>query len=211
MKRHSRPSFFIFHFSFFILIAALARGADIPLSSFQPAGYFDTAAVIQSGLRNTEDTDAVYVAPLFLDTGGTILRIAVELELSPSNSVTCAFGTPHDPDILRIINEDGRFSILTGDTVRPFDTPLPPPLTGTHTYKLALVMDMTAGLFTTTVKVYEDGVQIPSPSLSIVNYQLSILPPPSAWTLATVNLRGKAILKTLRCSLDFPASVIILR
>jgi len=192
----------------------LALCAAVELGSFAPTGHFPTAGLAPSGLQNLEATDAVYVAPLDMGTGGSILRIAVEFGLSPSNAACVAFGPPHDPRFLRIVNEDGRFSLLMGGEVRPFDTPLPPPLTVTRTYKLTLAMDMTANRFAATVKVYEDGALIPNSQSLIPNFP----PPPSAWTEhpatwthATLHLRGQATLKSLRCTLDFPASIIILR
>jgi len=206
----SRSPFFIFHFSFFIIIAA-ATAAPLPLESFEPADWFDTAVVIPSvGLKNLHETDAIYSLQLPPAGAGQLLKITIEATLSPSNSVWIYCGTADD-DALRLgIEAGGQFTALVENQVRPFDAKLPPLPSGDHTYRLNLVTDLSR--LTSAFTAFQDGAQ--------VAHTIPPIPPsawqgagdPAAWTLLTASLRGKgATLRRISCSIVPRPTVIIIR
>jgi len=189
--------------------------ATLPLESFQPVDWFDTAALLQSpavGLKNLQETDAIYVSELPLPTGPR-LKISLEATLSPSNSIWICCGSLHDPDAFRIgIEAGGQFTLLVGSQIRPFDTKLPTLPSGDHTYRLELVID-TFNFKSADIKVSADGGAFSSAG--------HIAPPPSAWqgasppdtwTLATASLRGNgATLREFSYSMVGIPTLILVR
>ena len=194
-------------------VALACNAATLPLESFQPVDWYDTAVILQApsaGLKNLQETDAIYSSQLPSAGAGQLFKLTVEATLSPSNSLWIYCGTVHD-DALRLgIEAGGQFTALVGNQVRPFGAKLPPLPSGEHTYRLELVTDLS--LLTSTFKTFQDGVQ--------VAHTIPAIPPsawqgagdPGAWSHVTASLRGKgATLRRLSYSIVPRPTVIIIR
>ena len=104
------------------------------------------------------------------------------------------------------------WTLLIGDGLRGFSDPLPTPLTGTHTYCIALE-DMLYPASRVSVSVdgvdvtggaTASGLAVPSPSAVAA---LS----PAGWTHATVSLRNEVTLRRLAFGFEPHGALIIVR
>jgi len=180
-----------------LFTCGVALGGDIALSSFSSCGIYDTATIIQNvGLVNTNSgADARYSAPLdFSSMQSPHLTVDISVSLgASSNAVWLGFGnSATSPDYLRIGCEDGTFTILMGDQLQDFDTPPPPLLEGdtSRTFRIHIVTSIQGG-YSSTIKVYEDGVLQPSTLRIDPALWQGAGGDPSTWDTATVSLRGK--------------------
>jgi len=190
----------------------MCNAAILPLESFEPVDWFDTAVIVPSvGLKNLQETDAIYVSQLPPATGPR-LKITLEVTLAPSNSVWVYCGTAQDDDLRIGIEAGGQFTLLVGNQIRPFEATLPALPSGDHTYRLELSID-TPRFTLVDIKVSTDGG-----AFSPANH---LAPPPSVWqgashpdtwTLATVSLRGNgATLRKFSYSMTGIPTFIIVR
>ncbi|MCL1857497.1 MAG: hypothetical protein FWF84_07675 [Kiritimatiellaeota bacterium] len=164
-------------------------------------------------LQNLRHDDSRYLFELPPLGNGTVFSVAAEVTLSPSNSVVIALGDEINPECLTLRCVRGQWTALVGDQLLGFSDPLPPPVIGTHSYKIHLSIDTSKGRFTPAVTVSVDGGN-PVPANHLA-------PPPSAWrdvahpdtwTQATVSLTGAGSgVKSLLVKMAPPPTLIIIR
>ena len=198
-------------FIIYNLSLIICAAASLPLTSLEPVGYFDDAEWVSYGggdlFQNREHTDSRYAMEFSPKIEGPVLSLSAEAVLGPSNSVVIALGDNIDPEGMTLRCVRGTWSVYVGGQIRGFSDPLPAPITGTHTYKFHLSVDTSKGRFTSAVSVGSMACPLPPPSA-----WTDAGVHPANWTLATVSLRGRgAGLKSLRCEMTPPATLIIVR
>ena len=175
------------------LACGAALGGNVDFALRESVGSFDTAVVRNGALVNLEDTDARYSFPLSDPAmHGTQLEIDATVRLSASNAVWMSFG-----EALSLGCEEGRWHVLVGDAMLPFDDNLPPSLPGVHDFRIRLVVSLPGfgvnlgGAYRTTIQTFTDGIPDASPSVILGGaWQDLDCCPPSLWASSTASLRG---------------------
>jgi len=172
-------------------------------------GSFDTAVVQNGALVNLEDTDARYSLPLSNPAmQGRQLEIDATVRLTTSNGVWISLGD----NLLSLGCEDGQWYALVGDAMLPFDDVLPPSLSGVHTFRIRLVVNL-GGAYRTTIQTFTDGVPDALPSVVQGGAWKELdRCPPSSWTEINVSLRGEnSAIVSLKCDTSTPPTLILIR
>ena len=207
-----RSQFIVYSLQFITACAAMA--ADVDLSTRQPIDYFDSASMAGGVLKNLHHDDSRYLISLSPRMEGPVLVLSVEVLLpAPTNSIAIAFGDEIDPEAMTLQCTRGVWSLLIGDQIQNFADKLPPPVAGTHSYRLRLSVDTSHNRFASTLMTFQDGTQVPHTiSIPSPSAWLESGTHPANWTQAIASLRGaNSGIKSMRYDMTAPATLIITR
>ena len=188
-------------------------GGGVNLESLESDGVSNTAVWTNGVFLNLEGTDSRYVVPVdYTGMAGPVLAVTAEVVLNPSNVVSVAFGDEAS-DSLRLECREGVWEILCGEQRHGFADAIPPPQTGTRTYRIRIAANPWGEGYAPGVTVSVDGGEAMSANhLAPSKQRWDGMANLSRPTHARFALRGKgAGVKSIGWEYSNPGTLIIIR